>query len=99
MIRQKTMLLSAAALLVFLSGCANVPGPMALAVHEPGFDASKLATQRTIAPACPTPSSAAKLRAIEAEIEAAIRAGAAPDALATEWERLDEAARICRGRK
>lgn len=99
MIRRKTIQLSAAALLTFLAGCASGPGPMALAVNEPGFDATKIATQRTIAPACPTPSSAEKLRAIEAEIEAAIRAGAAPDALATEWERLDEAARICRGQK
>lgn len=99
MTRRKTIQLSAAALLTFLTGCASGPGPMALAVNEPGFDATKIATQRTIAPACPTPSSAEKLRAIEAEIEAAIRAGAAPDALATEWERLDEAARICRGRK
>lgn len=70
---------------------------MALAQNEPGFDATKVAVTRTIAPACPSPTSAAKLRAIEAEIEAAIKAGASPDALATEWERLDGAAKICRG--
>ena len=48
------------------------------------------------APACPTPTAAAKLRAIMAEIDRAIKAGVSPDTLATEWERLDEAAMICR---
>jgi len=47
--KRKTMLLSAAALLMFLSGCESLPGPMSLAVNEPGFDISKIETQRTIA--------------------------------------------------
>lgn len=72
---------------------------MALAQNEPGFDATKVAVTRTIAPACPMPTAGGKLRAIEAELDAAIKAGASPDTLATEWERLDDAARICRGVK
>ena len=50
---RKTTQLSAAALLMFLTGCASLPGPEALAVNEPGFDISKIETLR-IAPACPT---------------------------------------------
>jgi hypothetical protein len=50
--KRKTMMLSAAALLMFLTGCESLPGPMSLAVNEPGFDISKIETQRTITPSC-----------------------------------------------
>lgn len=94
--RHKTTPLIAAGLAAFLTGCETLPGKGALAVNEPG---SLLAVARTIAPACPAPTAAARLRAIQAELETGIKAGAAPDALAEEWERLDQAARICRGMK
>jgi hypothetical protein len=94
--RQKTTPLIAAGLALFLSGCETLPGENALAVNEPG---NLLAVARAISPACPTPTAAARLRAIQAELEAAIKAGVAPDALSEEWERLDQAARICRGLK
>jgi hypothetical protein len=94
--RHKTTPLIAAGLAAFLTGCETLPGESALAVNEPG---SLLAVARAIAPACPAPTAAARLRAIQAELEAGIKARAAPDALAEEWERLDQAARICRGMK
>ena len=89
-----------------LTACGTGPGRIGIS-PEPEFwqelapkslqPLDKPADKPTaFAPACPTPTDAAKIRAIEAEIERAIKAGASPDALATEWERLDQAARICR---
>jgi hypothetical protein len=45
---------------------------------------------------CPTPTSSDRLDRIAAELAKALRDGAALNTLATEWERLDEAARACR---
>jgi hypothetical protein len=81
-----------------LAGCAAGPSRTGIA-PEPEFwtaPPAKAEPKTAFAAACPTPTEAAKLRVIEAELERAIKAGASPDALATEWERLDEAARICR---
>jgi len=87
----------AAALALFLTACGTGPGRIGLAPAPEFWIAPPAAPNRTaFAPACPTPTDAARLAAIEAEIAAAIKAGAPPDILSTEWERLDEAARICR---
>jgi hypothetical protein len=85
------------ALVMCLSACAAGPGRIGIA-PEPEFwsTPAKAEPKTAFAPACPTPTDAARLRAIEAEIERAIKVAVSPDTLATEWERLDEAARICR---
>jgi hypothetical protein len=95
--RLKTTLLIAAALAVSLSACETAPSKTGI-TPEPDFwtPPKREPPKAAFAPACPTPTAAVKLRAIEAEIERAIKAGAAPDTLATEWERLDQAAMICR---
>lgn len=56
-----------------------------------------LPDRAALAPACPTPTARARLEAIAGYLEAAPPA-AGLDALATEWERLDDGARACRGR-
>jgi hypothetical protein len=56
-------------------------------------------TRTSFASACPTPSSQAALRGIQRELIAALDAKVPPDTLASEWERLDAAARACRGAK
>jgi hypothetical protein len=48
---------------------------------------------------CPSPTKAEMLPAIARELDAAIKAGVPPNTLSTEWERLDEGARACRGAK
>jgi hypothetical protein len=103
--RPRITLSIAAALAMSLTGCGGGPGRIGVAPHPEFWSAPAPAKPKTepktepktaFAPACPTPTDAERLRAIEAEIEEAIKAGASPDTLATEWERLDEAARICR---
>lgn len=51
---------------------------------------------RIIQPACPTPSDKARMTRILAELDGARLKGADVSALATEWERLDAQARVCR---
>ncbi|WKC25129.1 hypothetical protein QTJ18_14165 [Rhizobium sp. SSA_523] len=74
----------AALLPMWLAGCVSASGPVASAVD--------------LARVCPAPTSAAKQQAILRYLE-----GAEPspdlDALATEWERLDEGARKARGER
>ena len=50
-----------------------------------------------MAPICPTPTSDGNARQIAGYLESAPPA-AGLDVLATEWERLDDGARICRGK-
>lgn len=83
------MPLIAAALAACLSGCESQVVKPVVAVPRP-------AVTRAI---CPVPTPKERLPRIAAEIEAAIRAGVPPDALATEWERLHNASQICRGQK
>lgn len=89
--RLVSMPLIAATLLTFLAGCD--PDSKRLAIRE-GTQA-----RGAIAPACSTPTNRDKQVTIAGEIDGAIKAGASIDTLATEWERLDEAARTCRGEK
>jgi hypothetical protein len=51
---------------------------------------------RQLAPACPTPTDVERMKQIATYLETA-PPGEGLDVLATEWERLDEAARACRG--
>jgi hypothetical protein len=44
---------------------------------------------------CPTPTPQTLYDDIAGEIERGIKAGAPPDTLATEWERLNNGAQIC----
>lgn len=74
---------------MFLIGCD--PDSRRLAIRE------ATVARSVLAPACPTPTDRARLMKIEVEIVGAIKAGASIDALAAEWERLDEGARKCRG--
>ncbi len=73
----------------------------ACATATPGNSAAdaQRAPRKVLAPLCPLPTPPAKIAGIERELVAAIAANASPDTLATEWERLDAAARICRGEK
>lgn len=89
--RQKRMLLIVAALTMFLGACAS---GTPLGISEPKTPAE---ARKAIAPACPTPTPASKLKSIERELEAGLKAGAALDVLASEWERLDAGSRVCRG--
>ena len=88
--KPKPTLLIAAALLMCLSACASVTGA-ALPNSAPQ------ARRAQLAPMCPTPSNSASLAQIEGELSRAIAAKVPPNVLAREWERLDEAARKCRG--
>lgn len=88
--KPKSTLLIAAALLMCLGACASVTGA-ALP------DSAPQARRAILAPICPAPSSSTSLTKIEAELDRAIAAKVSPDVLAREWERLDEAARKCRG--
>lgn len=55
--------------------------------------------RQELSPLCPYPTDRGKLVKIAAELDAAIKAGTPPNTLATEYERLDAAARGCRGVK
>lgn len=87
----KPTLLLAAVLMTSLAACASVSS------SRPAIDAGKIAGQ--LSRMCPTPTPDAKLNPILNEIDAAGAAGHPPNVLATEWERLDEAARKCREAK
>lgn len=78
-----------------LSACATAPAPSGTNWADVARQV-KAETRTSFAPACPTPSSQAALRQIQGELVAALAAKAPPDTLATEWERLDAAARACR---
>jgi len=56
---------------------------------------AKATRQAALAPICPTPTPDDKAGAIAGYLEAAPPA-AGLDTLATEWERLDDGARVCR---
>ena len=75
---------------MFLVGCAK-PGTEAGAVSP--------AVRTVFAQACPTPSRAADLTNIRREIEASIAKAVPPDTLATEWLRLNDGAKACRGQR
>ena len=83
--RPASIWLTAAALAMSLGACTT------------GSNSGPVATRGQMAAACPTPTAQGRLAAIAAYLGAA-PAGAGLDALATEWERLDEAARACRRR-
>lgn len=78
----RSRLVTAAVLVTLLAGCVTAYRPVA----EPA----------ELARACPAPTAPAKMAAILTYLEKA-----SPDpglnALATEWERLDEGARVSRG--
>ncbi len=59
--------------------------------------APEVGVRKQLAPLCPTPTPTSKFSKIASELEDAISKGSPPNALSTEWERLDEAARKCRG--
>lgn len=77
----RTMLAIAAALTLSLAGCANA--------------SNLVADPAALGRICPAPTPAAKLAPIAAYLE---KAGPDDglDVLATEWERLDEGARLVR---
>ena len=91
MSRLKSTPLIAVILALSLSACASGTSGAALP------DAAPSARRAVLAPMCPTPTPGTKLARIEVELDRAIAAKLAPEVLATEWERLDEAARKCRG--
>lgn len=74
-------------LMLCLTGC-NAASKLA---------APNLTVRKQLAPICPTPTSSTKFGKIAGELAAAIQKGVPPNTLSTEWERLDEAARKCRG--
>lgn len=88
--RPRSMPLIAAALAMSLAGCVSVSRSPALN-EQAGASIS-----RQIAPACPTPTDLDRMKAIAAYLETA-PPGPGLDVLSTEWERLDAAARTCRG--
>lgn len=83
------------ALLASLAGCVGA------SVTAPALTGNPQAIAAKLARACPTPTPAMKLNAIADELAALAARGdiAAVDVLASEWERLDEGARTCRGTK
>lgn len=91
MSRLKSMPLIAATLLMCLGACTSASKGLAVP------DTAPSARRAMLAPLCPTPTSAARLGKIAGEIDRAVAASVSPDVLATEWERLDAAARKCRG--
>lgn len=72
-----------------LAGCVS-------ASRAPVAGDTPAAIGRQLARTCPTPTDLARMREIAAYLETAPEAPGL-DALSTEWERLDEAARKCRG--
>jgi hypothetical protein len=78
---------------MFLSACAS-PAPRSGALWKEL--PKQVARQTSFAPACPVPTDKAGRVLIERELVKAIGANAAPDKLATEWERLDAGAKACR---
>lgn len=98
MLRRRTMLSIAAVLAMSLQGCASdlATKPVVRATAAQAADA-KAQRRTAMAPICPTPTSDGKARQIAGYLESAPPA-AGLDVLATEWERLDDGARICRGK-
>lgn len=88
----RSMLSRVAALPMFLSACESPPREAGLAFDTPRQE------QRSFAPACPVPSDKAANAQIEGELVRTIAAGVPPDTLATEWERLNDAAKACRSK-
>lgn len=91
---QRIAVALAASLTLLLSACQHQGANL-----QWGSVAREVGRQAAWAPACPTPTERQKLVTIKAELEAAIAAGAAPDTLASEWDRLDSASRACRGQR
>jgi hypothetical protein len=89
------MLPLAAVLLMCLSACASPPREAGLWQELP----RQVARQPSFAPACPVPTDKAGRDLIKGELVAAIAAGVPPNKLATDWERLDDAAQACRGKR
>jgi hypothetical protein len=83
----KTLLLLAIA--IALPGCAERGAPSLYST------AAQVSVRADLARVCPTPTPQTLYDDIAGEIERGIKAGAAPDALATEWERLNNGAQIC----
>lgn len=85
-----------AALLVCLPGCAKP-----VTVRQPVLVGSSLIIQSSLARVCPKPTTNTNQAKILVELEALDSSGelAKVDTLATEWDRLNEGARACRGRQ
>lgn len=79
----RSMLAIAAVLPMLLAGCETVSGPVA--------------DRAALARVCPSPTPPSRIRAILDYLERA-PSDAGLDALAMEWERLDEGARVAKGR-
>lgn len=81
-----------AALLVCLPACITT-------VQRPGLTGNTDQIKTAVSRACPRPSSPAKIAAITAELESLDAGGMVGrvDTLATEWERLNDGARACKG--
>jgi hypothetical protein len=83
----KTLLLLAIA--IALPGCAERVAPGIYST------AAQVSARADLARVCPTPTHQTLYDDIAGEIERSTNAGAAPDTLATEWERLNNGAQIC----
>lgn len=90
--RPRSMPLIAAALATSLAGCASGSRSPAL-TEQAGASIGQ-----QIARACPTPTDVERMKRIATYLETA-PPGPGLDAIATEWERLDAAARKCRGER
>ncbi len=91
-----TMCCIAAVLVTLLSACVTQPGaPVATA-----RPASRAIIQARLAPLCPTPSQLSSSQ-LDAVAEALERGPSSPglDLLATEYERLNDASKVCRGQR
>lgn len=90
MLKPKLKLLAGAVLLMSLAACATKPAPLVLLPERPK-------AEKQIARVCPRPISDKDKLTIADEIDAAIAKGAPPNKTATELERLNDAAKVCRG--
>lgn len=87
--RPRSTPLIVAALATLLAGCAS-------GLRSPALtERAGASIGRQIAIVCPTPTDVERMKQIATYLETTLP-GPGLDALATEWERLDAAARTCR---
>jgi hypothetical protein len=78
---------------MLLGACGTASQDASSLVIRAENDAARRAKR---APACPTPTSNQKIESIAAYLKKAEATDSGLNTLATEWERLDEGARVCR---